>query len=184
MSSPSLSLSRALPWPRTPRAAAFGQVVLNEARLVRRQPVNMIRSIGLPVVLVIIFGELPSFHQALPGYGGLILFDAYVPIIMVLGLTMLTLLGLPGPLVSYRELGILRRLSTTPVPPSWLLAAQVVVQLCIALAGLAIVNITSVVAFGAPVPKSAGGLALSCLLVLAGYTLVFAFLARRFFRWG
>ena len=38
-------------------------------------------------------------------------------------------------------------------------------------------------AFGAPVPKSAGGLALSCLLVLAGYTLVFAFLARRFFRW-
>jgi len=77
----------------------------------------------------------------LPGYGGLILFDAYVPIIMVLGLTMLGLLGLPGPLVSYRELGILRRLSTTPVPPSWLLAAQVVVQLCIALAGLLIVNV-------------------------------------------
>ena len=173
---------------------AFGQVVRNEARLVRRQPTNMIGSIGLPVVLMIIFGELPSFHQPVPGYGGLILFDTYVPVIMVLGLTMLTLLGLPGPLVSYRELGILRRLSTTPVPPSWLLAAQVVVQLCIALAGLAIVNIASVAAFGAPVPKSPGGLALSCLLaigrlalipllVLAGYTLVFAYLARRFFRW-
>jgi ABC-2 type transport system permease protein len=168
MSSLSLSLSRALPLPKIPRAAAFGQVVLNEARLVRRQPTNMIGSIGLPVVLVVIFGELPSFHRSLPGYGGLILFDAYVPIIMVLGLTMLTLLGLPGPLVSYRELGILRRLSTTPVPPSWLLAAQVVVQLCIALAGLAIVNIVSVVAFGAPVPKSAGGLALSCLLAIGG----------------
>ena len=70
MSSLSLSLSRALPLPRTPRGAAFGQVVLNEARLVRRQPVNMIGSIGLPVVLVIIFGELPSFHQALPGTAG------------------------------------------------------------------------------------------------------------------
>jgi ABC-2 type transport system permease protein len=193
--------------------SAFGQVVRNEARLVRRQPTNMIGSIGLPVVLMIIFGELPSFHQHISVLGGLPLFDTYVPIIMVLGLTMLTLLGLPGPLVSYRELGILRRLSTTPVPPSWLLAAQVVVQLCIALAGLAIVNIASVAAFGAPVPKSPAGLALSCLLaisnytplgaaveaiqgsmqtgfppatpllVLAGYTLVFAYLARRFFRW-
>ena len=98
---------------------AFGQVVRNEARLVRRQPTNMIGSIGLPVVLMIIFGELPSFHQHISVLGGLPLFDTYVPIIMVLGLTMLTLLGLPGPLVSYRELGILRRLSTTPVPPSY-----------------------------------------------------------------
>ena len=148
--------------------SAFGQVVRNEARLVRRQPTNMIGSIGLPVVLMIIFGELPSFHQHISALGGLPLFDTYVPIIMVLGLTMLTLLGLPSPLVSYRELGILRRLSTTPVPPSWLLAAQVVVQLCIALAGLAIVNIASVAAFGAPVPKSPGGLALSCLLAIGG----------------
>jgi ABC-2 type transport system permease protein len=148
--------------------SAFGQVVRNEARLVWRQPTNMIGSIGLPVVLMIIFGELPSFHQHISVLGGLPLFDTYVPIIMVLGLTMLTLLGLPGPLVSYRELGILRRLSTTPVPPSWLLAAQVVVQLCIALAGLAIVNIASVAAFGAPVPKSPGGLALSCLLAIGG----------------
>jgi ABC-2 type transport system permease protein len=81
---------------------------------------------------------------------------------------MLTLLGLPGPLVSYRELGVLRRLSTTPVPPSWLLAAQVVVQFCVALAGLLIVNVVSVTAFGAPVPKNPGGLVLSSLLAIAG----------------
>ena len=164
------SLSLPLPLsPRTaPRAAAFGQIVRNEARLVRRQPTNMIGSIALPVVLMIIFGELPSFRQPAAALGGLTGFDTYVPIVMVLGLTMLTLLGLPGPLVSYRELGILRRLSTTPVPPSWLLAAQVVVQLGIALAGLLIVNVVSVVAFGAPVPKSPAGLALSCLLAIGG----------------
>ena len=117
------SLSLPLPLsPRiAPRAAAFGQIVRNEARLVRRQPTNMIGSIGLPVVLMIIFGELPSFREPAAALGGLTGFDTYVPIVMVLGLTMLTLLGLPGPLVSYRELGILRRLSTTPVPPSWLL---------------------------------------------------------------
>jgi ABC-2 type transport system permease protein len=120
------------------------------------------------VVLMIIFGEIPSSHQVVSTLGGLTLFDTYLPIIMVLGLTMLTLLGLPSPLVSYREIGVLRRLSTTPVPPSWLLAAQVVVQLGVALAGLLIVNVVSVTAFGAADPKSPAGLALSSLLAIGG----------------
>jgi ABC-2 type transport system permease protein len=160
------SLSLSLPGPA--RRDAFGQIVLNEARLARRGPMALIGSIGLPVLLTVLFGELPSFHQTLSQLGGVTLFDTYVPIIMALGLAMLTLWGLPGPLVSYRELGILRRLSTTPVPPSWLLAAQVVIQLFVALAGLAIVVVASVAAFGAPVPKSIGGLVVSCLLSIAG----------------
>ena len=157
-----------LPLPGTPHGAAFGRIVRNEARLARRQPFPIIGSIALPVVLMIVFAEVPSDQKTISLLGGLTLFETYLPIVMALGLTMLTLLGLPGPLVSYREIGVLRRLSTTPVPPSWLLAAQVVVQLCIALAGLAIVNIASVAAFGAPVPKSPGGLALSCLLAIGG----------------
>jgi ABC-2 type transport system permease protein len=163
-----LARPRRLPLPGTPHGAAFGKIVLNEARLARRQPFPVIGSVALPVVLMIIFGEIPSSSQVVSALGGLTLFDVYLPIIMALGLTMLTLLGLPGPLVSYRELGVLRRLSTTPVPPSWLLAAQVVVQLGAALAGLLIVNVVSVTAFGAAVPKSVTGLALSCLLAIAG----------------
>lgn len=159
---------RQLPLPGTRHGAAFGKIVLNEARLARRQPLLLIGSIGLPVVLMVIFGSLPSSNTVISTLGGLTLFDTYLPIIMVLGLTMLTLLGLPGPMVSYRELGVLRRLSTTPVPPSWLLAAQVVIQLGVALAGLLIVNVVSVTAFGAADPKSPAGLALSCLLAIAG----------------
>ncbi len=160
--------ARQLPLPGTARGAAFGQIVRNEARLARRQPLPLIGSIGLPVILLIIFGSLPSSNTVVSTLGGLTLFDAYLPIIMVLGLTMLALLGVPGPMVSYRELGVLRRLSTTPVPPSWLLAAQVVVQLSIALAGLLIVNLAGVTVFGAATPKSVAGLALSCLLAIAG----------------
>jgi len=157
-----------LPLPGTAHGAAFGKIVLNEARLARRSPMPVIGSIALPVILTVIFGEIPEKASTAAALGGLSLFAVYLPVIMALGLTMITLLGLPGPMVSYRELGVLRRLSTTPVPPSWLLAAQVVVQFGAALAGLLIVNLVGVLAFGEPDPKSIGGLALSCLLAIAG----------------
>lgn len=99
---------------------------------------------------------------------GLTIFDMYVPILVVFSLAMLALLGLPIPLTSYRELGVLRRLSTTPVPSSWLLAAQGVVQMCQAVIALAVIFIASVAAFGAPAPVSPGGLVLSIMLSIAG----------------
>jgi ABC-2 type transport system permease protein len=160
--------SLSLPLPGAARGAAFGQIVLNEARLTWRRPIGLIGGVGIPVVLMVIFGELPSFHQPVPGYGGLILFDAYVPILIVFALALLALLGLPIPLVSYRELGVLRRLSTTPVPPSWLLAAQAVVQLCVAVTAFLVILVASVAAFGASAPKSIGGLGLSLILSVAG----------------
>jgi ABC-2 type transport system permease protein len=159
------SLSWSLPRPA--RRAAFGQIVLNEARLARRQPASLIAGIALPVVLLVIFGAIPSFRQPAAGLGGLTPLDVYVPILIVLSLGLLTLFGLPMPLASYRELGLLRRLSTTPVPPWWLLAAQGVVQLCVALTGIVILLVASVTVYGALAPKSPGALVLSIALTAA-----------------
>jgi ABC-2 type transport system permease protein len=76
-------------------------------------------------------------------------------------IAILGLIALPAPLVSYRDQGILRRLGTTPVPPSWVLAAQLVVQFCIAMTSLLIVIIVSIAAFGLGVPRNPGALALA-----------------------
>lgn len=154
--------------PRSAPRAAFGKIVLNEARLAWRVPVGLFAGIALPVLLVVVFGELPKFQIRQPSLGGLTDFDIYIPILLVMGITLLALWGLPSPVVTYREQGILRRLSTTPVPPSWLLAAQVVVQLCVALFGILVVLVVGITVFGAPVPKSIGGLALSVALTVAG----------------
>ena len=160
--------SLSLPLPRPARRTAFGKIVLNEARLAWRRPVGLSAGVGLPVLLLVLFGELPAFHQTLAEIGGLTLFDVYVPVLLMFGLAMLALMGLPVPLASYRELGVLRRLSTTPVPRSWLLAAQVVVQMCVAVTATFAMIVISITAFGAPAPKSPGGLVLSFLLAIAG----------------
>ena len=164
------------PRPATPSAArpgpsrrdAFGQVVLNEARLTWRRPVGLIGGVALPVALLVVFGKIPGFSQHLSSFGGQTIFDSYVPILAAFGIAMLALLGLPIPLVSYRELGVLRRLSTTPVPPSWVLAAQAVVQGCIAVVAVVTVIVVAVVAFGAPAPASLAGLVLSVAVTIAG----------------
>lgn len=154
--------------PNRQRRTAFSKIVLNEARLAWRRPVVQVASLGIPVVLVVLFGEMPEFHQHMLSLGGLTLFDVYVPVLMAFALGMLALLGVPIPLVSHRQLGVLRRISTTPASPSWLLAAQGLVQLCVALAGLVLVEVIAVVAFGTPGPKSPGGLAISWGLSILG----------------
>ena len=60
--------SLSLPLPGTARRAAFGKIVLNEARLAWRRPIGLIGGVGLPVLLLVIFGELPGSSS--PGNPG------------------------------------------------------------------------------------------------------------------
>jgi ABC-2 type transport system permease protein len=168
MNSLTMASARSLALAAKGRRAAFGQIVLNEARLSWRRPIGLIGGVALPLLLLIIFGLIPAFKQAPAAFGGETVFDAYVPILAAFGLAMLGMLGLPLPLVSYRELGVLRRLSTTPVPPSWVLAAQGVVQALIAVATVVVIFAVSTAAFGAPAPKSPAGLVLSVAVSMAG----------------
>ena len=147
--------------------AAFGQIVRNEARLAWRQPAGLIVGIGISVGLLVIFGEVSVFQQSSARLGGLSTFDVYIPILIAFAIAIIAFTYLPGPLVSYREQGILRRLSTTPVPASWVLAAQLVVQACLMLISVFILLVVSVVFFGVDAPKSPGGLLLAVVLSIA-----------------
>jgi ABC-2 type transport system permease protein len=166
--------------PRPPRAA-FGNMVLNEARLAWRQPAGMIAGAGIALLLLVIFGEVPVFKQASSSLGGYSTFDVYIPILMGFSIAIIAFLYLPGPLVSYRELGILRRLSTTPVPAYWVLAAQMVVQACLMAVTLALIVTVSIVFFGISVPRNPGAMVLAialCMAALFAIGLAIAALAR------
>jgi ABC-2 type transport system permease protein len=169
-----------LPRPRAPRAA-FGHMVFNEARLAWRQPAGIIAGAGIALLLLVIFGEIPSFRQASSSLGGYSTFDIYIPILMGFSIALIAFLYLPGPLVSYRELGILRRLSTTPVPAYWVLAAQIVVQTCLMVVTLALIVTVSIVFFGISVPRNPAAMVLAialCIAALFAIGLAIAALAR------
>jgi energy-coupling factor transporter ATP-binding protein EcfA2/ABC-type multidrug transport system permease subunit len=152
--------------PRAPRAA-FGKIVLNEARLAGRQPAGIVVGIGVSLLLLVIFGSIPVFQQTSARLGGLSAFEVYIPILISFSIGVLALTYLPGPLVSYREQGILRRLSTTPVPAFWVLAAQFVVQACLMLIAVFLLIGVSVACYGAIAPRNPGGLVLALVLAIA-----------------
>ncbi|MBV9382603.1 MAG: ABC transporter permease [Streptosporangiaceae bacterium] len=152
--------------PGAPRAA-FGKIVLNEARLAWRQPAGIVAGIGISLLLLIIFGEIHVFRQHDARLGELSAFQVYIPILISFSIGILALAYLPGPLVSYREQGILRRLSTTPVPASWVLAAQLVVQACLMMIATGILIAVSVAFFGESAPGNPAGFVLALMLSIA-----------------
>jgi ABC-2 type transport system permease protein len=152
-------------WPaRMPPREAFRQLLRTESLLALRQPTGLILGLGLPVLLLVIFGSIPAFAKPQETLGGLTYFDVYLPILVALVFAGLGLFSLPVPLASYRELGILRRLSTTPLPPSWVLAVQLIINLCVAAAALVILVVAGVAAFGLRAPRNPAGFLIASLL--------------------
>jgi len=93
--------------------SAFSQLVLSEWRLARRSPLGLVWGVGLPVLLLVIFGSLPALNKSSTALGGLSFFEVYQPTLIALSLSLLALVSLPTVLASYRENRVLRRMQTT-----------------------------------------------------------------------
>jgi ABC-2 type transport system permease protein len=151
----------------TPRAA-FWMVVLNESRIARRLPLGLLVGVVLPTVVLVIIGSEAKNRVHLKVLGGLTTFNAYVPIFLAMVIAALAFYGLPIPLAIYRDQGILRRLSATPVPPAWVLAAQLVLNASFAVAEVILLLVVAMTGFGIAAPRSVGGLVLALSLTIAG----------------
>ena len=108
----------------TPKKASlpFLELFKVQGKLALREPTSLVFGIALPLILLLIFGNIPTFNEPVEG-NSFTLFELYIPILMVTALIFIGLLGLPIPLLRDREIGWLRRISTTPISPAKLLAA-------------------------------------------------------------
>lgn len=145
----------------------FSELLKVEGKLALREPTGLAMGIGLPIIFLVIFGLIGVAVPGKVANTGYTVLDLYVPIIMVIGFITLGVNSLPVTLVRYREMGWLRRVSTTPESPSRLLAAQLILNLVLALAAILIVIFGSELFFGAQFDVSIPYFVLSIVLSIA-----------------
>ncbi|WP_079197477.1 ABC transporter permease [Streptomyces sp. CB03911] len=145
-------------------ASAWRAVLRAEARLFGREPLALFWIVLFPALLVTVLGLIPAFRQPQAELGGRRVIDLYVPVAVLLALILSGLQAMPPVLAGYRERGILRRMSTTPVRPGALLAAQILLHGGAAVGSAALSLTVGRLAFGVALPRQAPGYLLALLL--------------------
>ncbi|MFJ1925897.1 ABC transporter permease [Streptomyces sp. NPDC088131] len=149
-----------------PAGASFA-VLRSETRLFLREPGSLFWILVFPTVLMTVLGLIPSFREHDDGLGGRRVIDLYVPVAVLLAMIMAGLQAMPPVLTGYRERGILRRMSVTPVRPAALLGAQIVLHGVAALGSAVLVMAVGRIAFGVRLPGQPFGYLLALLLAVA-----------------
>ncbi|MGA8427981.1 MAG: ABC transporter permease [Candidatus Dormiibacterota bacterium] len=137
-----------------------------QAKLALREPYALGPGVGIPLLLLIVFGFISKKAPGNVANSGLTVIDLYVPTLMVISFIAIAI-SLPSTLVRDREIGWLRRISTTPVHPSRLLGAQLIVDLVLAAVAVVIIIVGGTAIFGARLHVSIPYFILSLALAIA-----------------
>ena len=146
--------------------AQFAELLKVYGKLALREPLALFGGLALPVILLLLFGWISSQNPGNVGDSGLTIIDLWTPTILVIAFIFISV-SLPNTLVRDREIGWLRRVSTTPLHPSRLLAAQLIIDLILAAAAVLIIIGGGALLFGASLHVQLLPFAVSLALAIA-----------------
>ncbi|WP_336161562.1 ABC transporter permease [Amycolatopsis sp. VC5-11] len=136
----------------------LSKLTVAEAKIFLRDPGAPAAVLGIPLALLLVFGLMPGSREPSAQYGGESpLATVIAPMAVALLLGMLAVYMLPAAMASHREKGVLKRLAASPMPPSRLLAAQLLVNLASAVVAIVLVVGVGTIALGMALPKNPGG---------------------------
>jgi ABC-2 type transport system permease protein len=140
------------------------RLTVTETKLFLREPIVVFFAVAFAPILLVILGLVPSMREPVPELDGVRLIDLYLPIIVAMGLALFALSGLSQLFASYREKGVLRRMRTTPVRPTVLIGAQLLMATILSLITLLVILAIGRLAFGVGLPAQLPAYLISYLL--------------------
>lgn len=146
--------------PRTPRVLiprGLGRLTRTEARLFSRDFGSVFFALAFPTVLMVGMGlAIPGMRDPIEGLGGpfegALVIHIFTPALVSVAIATIGLTTLPAYLAGYREQGVFRRLATTPMRPSGVLYAHVVISVVALLIAAPLAVIAGIVLFDVPLP--------------------------------
>jgi ABC-2 type transport system permease protein len=142
----------------------LAKITVIETKLLFREAATWIVALVLPTFILVLLGVLFAPHRPDKALGGQRFIDLFVPSLVVITLATLGVNTMPIRLATYREKGVLRRLSTTPVRPVKLLAAQLLINMAVAVAAVLLLILVGRLAFQIPLPRHGPGFVAAFLL--------------------
>ncbi|TQM34236.1 ABC-2 type transport system permease protein [Microbacterium kyungheense] len=128
------------------RRSAAAQLTITETKLLSRDP-GAFFTLVIPVFILIAFGSSVSAGDV-----------TLLPMTLAISVALVALYLMPTALATYREKGILRRLSTTPVRPGIILVVQLALQVAMAWGAGILLILGAMVLYGAQIPADAPAL--------------------------
>ncbi|RCG30071.1 ABC transporter permease [Sphaerisporangium album] len=150
--------------------AALRTLLRTETRLYLREPLTAFFTLLLPLGLLLILGSaIPGFRDPDPNLGGERVVDTQLPVMMIVLSIMVSAFSIiPSVLAVYRERGVLRRMSVTPVSPGALLLTQLVINLVTTVVAALLMIMCGSLVFGTRMPTQLPVFALAFVLGVCG----------------
>jgi len=163
--SPPLSSTRGSGW------RGFTTLLTTETRLWLRDGGSVFFALVCRTVLLVGVGfAIPGMRDTIEGMGapwdGLTAVAAFVPVVLAVAVATPALTTMPVYFATFREKGMLRRLSTTPMRPQGIVVAHVVINLVAIVVATVLALVVGQLVFGLVAPRHLGTVVLAFLLTV------------------
>ena len=138
----------------------LAKMVWLEIKLFAREPITLIFTLALPLLILMVLGGIFRGHPIQSGrYVGIRTMNYYLPGYVGLVLASIGTISLPVHLAGYRERGILRRFRASGMKEWAMLASQTLVSIAIAIVGSLLLFALGAGAYNVHAPVSFGDVA-------------------------